>query len=90
MNRIIDFYKKLATLLIAVIAILAVVVLLAGCTTSYKHLSDPRVDGDGYDLMCGGFEKGQQIVIAVDVCRNVAANKGEFLFVDIKYRWAEQ
>lgn len=90
MNKVDEFYKKITNSLVAVIAILAVVILLAGCTTSYKHLSDPRIGGDGYDLLCGGIEKGQQLMVSVDVCRNVASNKGEFVFVDVKYRWTKQ
>lgn len=64
--------------------------LISGCVTSVKHLSDPRVDRDGYNLVCGGFEKGQQLQVSMDICQNVSPNKGEFILAEVKYRWTKQ
>jgi hypothetical protein len=69
--------------------VVLVLVLLSGCTTSYRHLSDPRVSNDGYDLVCGGVEHGQKLMVSADVCHNLAPNKGEFIFIEAKYRWRD-
>jgi len=69
--------------------ILAAVLALTGCTTSYKHFSNPRVSGDGYDLICGGVEKGDRLTVAVDACYNVNPGHGEFIFIEVKKRWSK-
>ena len=66
-----------------------VLLLLCGCTTSYKHLSDPRIQNDGYDLICGGVEVGERLTAAVDLCSNVAPNRGEYLFAELQYNWSK-
>ena len=66
-----------------------ILLLLSGCTTSYKHLSDPRIENDGYDLICGGVEVGERFTAAVDICQNVASNGGEFMFVELQYNWSK-
>ena len=37
---------------------LLILLLLSGCTPfiGYEHLSQPNIDDDGYDLICGGVE----------------------------------
>ena len=61
--------------------------LLQGCTTSVKHLSDPRIEGDGYTLVCGGLEYRKQVTVAVDACHNLEPTGGELVFIEVKYHW---
>ena len=70
--------------------ILLALIGLAGCTTSYRHLSDPAVSGDGYDFICGGFEVGDpSLTVSLDVCKNVNARYAteQYVLVEIKKRW---
>lgn len=72
------------------IKILALILLtLPACTTSYKHLSSPSVDNDGYDLICAGVEYDERLRVSGNYCHNVAAYGGEFVLIDITYRWTE-
>ena len=63
---------------------------LTGCTpyASYTHLSDPRVAGDGYDLVCaGGIYRKANFEARTAGCYNAAPLHGEFVKVDISYVW---
>ena len=66
--------------------LLFMAVFIAGCApyVGYTHLSDPRVSSDGYDLVCGGV-KGEYLTAGV--CKNMAANGGEFVKLDLEYVW---
>lgn len=66
----------------------ALILLLAGCTpfVEYEHLSDPRIKDDGYDLICGGGETGDQLTASVGICHNISPNKGEYVKINIRYR----
>ena len=61
--------------------------LLQACTpyVGYTHLSQPNVDDDGYDLICGGgeHEKGM-IRTDLALCENVASGGGTFVRADVK------
>ena len=63
-------------------------ILLSGCTASYKHLSDPRVANDGYDLVCGGVELGKNITASIDLCKNI--HGGEFIHAELKYSFIDR
>ena len=65
--------------------ILLLVFLLSGCTASYKHLSDPRIANDGYDLICGGVELGNHLTASIDACKNIAPYGGEMLLIELQY-----
>ena len=61
-----------------------------GCTpyASYTHLSDPRIAGDGYDLVCaGGIYRKANFEARTAGCYNAAPLHGEFIKVDISYVW---
>ena len=67
---------------------------LAGCgahtTSSYRHLSDPRIANDGYDLICQGLEvREDRLEASVDICGNIAPAGGEFLLTEITYHWKD-
>ena len=52
----------------------------------YEHLSDPRIDGDGYDLICGGLEGGDRLSASVAACHNMAPYGGQYVKVNVRYR----
>lgn len=63
---------------------------LSGCVTSYQHLSDPRVNNDGYDLVCQGASYDvNSFRFRGNVCKNIAPNGGEFLHTSVEYLWNE-
>ncbi len=66
---------------------LLLLIALSGCTTSYKHLSNTAVSDDGYDLICGGVEYDRQLRVSGNICHNIAAYKGEYVLIDVTYRW---
>ena len=54
---------------------IALVLLLSGCTPyiGYTHLSQPSIDNDGYDLVCGGIElEKNRLRLDTAVCENLA------------------
>ena len=70
-----------------------ILLLLSGCTPfiGYEHLSQPNVQDDGYDLVCGGFEFEKNWFRAdVAICENLSYNhtdtyakiEGRILFHD--------
>lgn len=61
--------------------------LLSGCApyVGYTHLSDPFVEGDGYDLICAGGELGNKLRADLGVCKNV--HGGKFARFDLRYRF---
>ena len=62
--------------------------LLSGCVASYQHQSDPRIAGDGYDLICLGAEHDQAYIrVRGDICGNVAPNGGEVFRLSVEYRF---
>jgi len=64
--------------------------MLSGCVASYQHLSDPRIDDDGYDLLCGGvYYEYQALTAKANLCSNVAPNGGEFVLASVEYRFSE-
>lgn len=64
-----------------------ILLFLTGCSpfVEYEHLSDPRIDNDGYDLICGGNEGGDRLSASVALCHNMAPEKGEFVKINVKY-----
>lgn len=67
-----------------------VLLAISGCTpyASYTHLSDPRIAGDGYDLVCaGGIYRRANFEARTAGCYNAAPLHGEFVKVDISYVW---
>lgn len=64
--------------------ILIVAALLTGCTpfAEYEHLSDPRIKGDGYDLICGGIQGGDRLSISTGVCKNI--HGGEYVKINVR------
>ena len=71
--------------------LLLLILPLAGCVTSYQHLSDPRIAGDGYDLVCGGIEHDVRgLRLRGDICTNASDGGGEFLHAAVEYRWGRQ
>ena len=63
---------------------------ITACTpyASYTHLSDPRIAGDGYDLICaGGIYRKANFEARTAGCYNAAPLHGEFVKVDISYVW---
>jgi len=63
------------------------ILLFSGCTTSYHHLSDPAVSDDGYNLICAGLEVNNQLRVAGKYCHNVSPAKGEFIMLDVVWKW---
>ena len=61
--------------------------MLCGCTTSIKHISDPRIIADGYNFICQGFEVGEKLEVSIDACYNLSPNKGEFIVAELQYNW---
>jgi len=73
------------------IILITITFMLSGCVTSYQHLSDPRIAGDGYDLLCGGIEHNiSHIRLRGDLCGNIAPNGGEFIHASIEYRFKDR
>ncbi len=60
---------------------------LVGCApyVGYTHLSDPRINGDGYDLVCGGGKTKKNLDMSMAVCKNMRG--GEFIRLDVEYVW---
>jgi hypothetical protein len=70
---------------------LALLLLLSGCTTSVRHLSDPSVAEDGFNLVCAGIEQDDYVfTMALDVCHNVSGIRGEYVFAEVKYHWRKR
>ena len=70
------------------ILFIIILILLTGCVASYQHQSDPRINNDGYNLICGGIERDiDSIRIRGDVCHNLARNRGEVIRVAVEYRF---
>lgn len=70
------------------VLLLATLCVLAGCVTSYQHISNPRVGDDGVDLFCGGIK--QEVAafeLRGDLCKNVSPYGGEFARFAIEYHW---
>lgn len=61
----------------------------SGCTTSYHHLSNPSISDDGYDLLCAGLEIGNQLRVAGRYCHNVSPAKGEYIMLDMVWKWGQ-
>ena len=79
-----DGIYSLCVLTVVGLAFLA----LSGCVTSYRHISDPRIANDGYDLVCGGVETDVgRVRLSGDLCKNVAPRGGERIHVAVQYRW---
>ena len=66
---------------------LGVVICLVGCApfVGYSHLSDPRINDDGYDLVCGGAKITNALNLSFGVCRNLANSEGTLIKIDIEY-----
>jgi hypothetical protein len=61
---------------------------LGGCVTSYKHISDPNVNSDGVDLVCGGFEQDiENFTGTIEACTGVGNTSDERIAVEVKYHW---
>ena len=73
--------------------VFGLMVLLSGCAPyiEYEHLdATPFVDGSGdaYDLVCGGAEWGDRLVIDTAACKNL--RDGGFLRVGVKWRLTDE
>lgn len=78
------------TILIFVVSLVLIFIglQLTGCSpyAEYRHISDPRISGDGYDLLCGGAQHATQgFEIHGGLCRNV--HGGEYVQAGVKYVW---
>jgi len=64
---------------------LLILLLLSGCTpfVGYTHLSQPDVDDDGFDLICGGVElqKGR-FRGDLAICENLARKRGTYAKIE--------
>ena len=61
---------------------------LAGCAPylEYEHLSDPRLNNDGYDLVCAGLSHDYKgLSISGGICHNAAPYGGEFVKINARY-----
>jgi len=56
---------------------------VSGCVpyVGYTHLSNPNIDNDGYDLVCGGVRNEN---IRVAACNNMNDGQG-MVKVDLEY-----
>ena len=73
------------------ISLVTLVACLQGCVASYQHLSDPRIEDDGYDLLCAGIETDyKSLSFRGDLCSNVAPNGGEFIHTSVEYRFGRE
>jgi len=55
-----------------------ILLFLGGCTPflGYEHLSQPNVEDDGYDLVCGGVEVEKGMFRGdVAICENLSYNQ---------------
>lgn len=63
-------------------------IIVTGCTpyVGYTHLSQPNVDDDGFDLICGGFETQKRHVRGdIAGCENLARSGTEtYIRADIR------
>jgi hypothetical protein len=76
----------------AMIKLIFALLLLSACTTSYKHMDATplhRGSNDAYDLVCAGIEVDKRLRISGNYCHNVAPHGGEFLLIDVTYRWKQ-
>lgn len=73
-----------------IIYIVIALLILTGCTTSYKHMSNPGQSDDGYDLVCQGFEVGKRIEIEGNFCHNVASYGGNYVLGGVTYHWSKE
>ena len=57
-----------------------------GCApfAEYEHLSDPRIKGDGYDLICLGGIRGERVEISTGVCKNL--HGGEMVKINMRVK----
>lgn len=68
--------------------VILLLVLLAGCsrTTPYvagRHISDPLVQGDGWDLACAGIKKHGQLELKGGYCWNLRGGS----MVELSVEW---
>ena len=67
--------------------ILILFLLLSGCGTTpfveWDHISDPRLDNDGLDLVCGGTSVGGKLSASVAVCKDLWG--GELIKTQVRY-----
>ncbi len=71
----------------AIVCIIALLILLCSCTSTARHVSDPRVSGDGYNYVCLGVELGKRVTIEGNVCHNTTGYRGEVIDLAIRYHW---
>jgi|25BtaG_2_1085352.scaffolds.fasta_scaffold00498_13 hypothetical protein len=64
--------------------LLASSLIVSGCAPllEYEHLSDPRIDNDGIDLICVGGEGGDRVTVSTGVCKNL--HGGEYVKVNVR------
>jgi len=62
------------------------VLLLSGCApyVGYRHLSDPSLSNDGYDMACAGIKVEKVLEFKTGVCRD-ARQSGTLVEVEIDY-----
>lgn len=64
-----------------------VLLLLLGCNTtptvSVRHMSDPGIEHDGYDMGCLGLKTRQRLNVKAGWCWN--ARGGDMVDIEIEY-----
>lgn len=68
---------------------ISLIAVLGGCGTvpfiEYEHLSDSRVSGDGYDLLCaGGITEIASVEVSLAPCKNVSGYGGEYIKINVR------
>ncbi len=64
--------------------------LLSGCESltpiiSAKHISDPSIDNDGYDLVCAGAKTKKRLSLKGSWCKNIRG--GDLIDIEIEYEF---
>ena len=84
-----EWWKTIA-LFIASLIVIWIGLQMIGCTpyAEYRHMSDPRVSDDGFDLVCGGAQHATDgLEIHAGLCKDVTGYKGEYVQAGVKYVW---
>lgn len=64
---------------------------LGGCSfqpvISAHHYSDPRINNDGWNSLCAGAERGEQLIVRGEVCDTFGAfDYYQYVHVSVEYR----
>lgn len=73
------------------IFIILITVFLNGCVASYTHISNPRIDNDGFDLVClEGIYKVNDFNLRGGTCKDLSGTKEEYAKIGIEYEFKLQ